>query len=120
MLTTCTANVRCSEAAIVVETEKKKTTPFGVGLMLVCLPEKLLCAMCTMQYGESVDVADWFSGFCAVHDSSGGQPQEEEAQPATEPKPKKRRGRPSKKVLQRVSPLTSFANVHNRRLRFRV
>lgn len=73
-----------------------------------------------MQYGESVDVADWFSGFCAVHDSSDGSPQEEEAQPVTAPKVKKRRGRPSKKVLQRVSPLASSANISNRRLNFRV
>ena len=55
-----------------------------------------------MQYGESVDVADWFSGFCIVHDTSDGMP-EGEQQAATAPKPKKRRGRPSRKVLQRVS-----------------
>ena len=54
-----------------------------------------------VQYGESVDVADWFSGFCAVHDSSDGMPKEEQQADAA-PKPKKRRGRPSKKVLQRV------------------
>ncbi len=61
-----------------------------------------------MQYGESVDVADWFSGFCAVRDSSDGTP-EEEQQAAPVPKPKKRRGRPSKKVLQRVSYVLSSA-----------
>ena len=87
---------------------------------MVCTPEQLLCALCAMQYGESVDVADWFSGFCAVHDSSDGSPQEEEAQPATEPKAKKRRGRPSKKVLQRVSPLTPFAEMSNTRFRLRI
>ena len=53
------------------------------------------------QYVESVDVADWFSGFCAIHDSSDGTPEEERTAPT--PKPKKKRGRPSKKVLQRVS-----------------
>jgi hypothetical protein len=61
-----------------------------------------------VQYGESVDVADWFSGFCAIHDSSDGSP-EEEAQAAVVPKLKKRRGRPSKKVLQRVYPSARIA-----------
>ncbi len=61
-----------------------------------------------VQYGESVDVADWFSGFCAVHDFSDGAP-EEEAQAAVVPKQKKRRGRPSKKVLQRVCPSVTVA-----------
>lgn len=64
--------------------------------------------ICAVQYGESVDVADWFSGFCAVHDSSDGSP-EEEAQAAVVPKLKKRRGRPSKKVLQRVWPSAEIA-----------
>lgn len=45
-------------------------------------------------------MADWFSGFCAIHGSGDGLPEEELAAPV--PKPKKRRGRPSKKVLQRV------------------
>ena len=53
-----------------------------------------------LQYGEAVDVADWFSGFCAIHGSSDDLPEEEPAAPT--PKTKKRRGRPSKKVLQRV------------------
>ena len=57
-----------------------------------------------LQYGESVDVADWFSSFCAVHDSSDGTP-EDEQQAASISKPKKRRGRPSKKVLQKVRAL---------------
>ena len=48
-----------------------------------------------------MDVADWFSGFCAIHGSSDCLPEEE--QQAAVVKPKKRRGRPSKKVLQRVS-----------------
>ena len=59
-------------------------------------------ALSMLQYGESVDVADWFSSFCAIHDSSDGTP-EDKQQAAPTPKPKKRRGRPSKKVLQRVS-----------------
>ena len=54
-----------------------------------------------IQYGESVDVADWFSSFCAIHDSSDGT-LEEEQHAASTPKPKKKRGRPSKKVLQQV------------------
>ncbi len=71
----------------------------------------LVSGICAVQYGESVDVADWFSGFCAVHDSSDGSP-EEEAQAAVVPKPKKRRGRPSKKVLQRVCPSAEIALCH--------
>ncbi len=67
-----------------------------------------MSGICAVQYGESVDVADWFSGFCAVHDSSDGSP-EEEAQAAVVPKLKKKRGRPSKKVLQRVCPSAEIA-----------
>lgn len=67
-----------------------------------------MSSICAVQYGESVDVADWFSSFCAVHDSSDGAP-EEEAQAAIVPKLKKRRGRPSKKVLQRVCPSVQTA-----------
>ena len=56
--------------------------------------------MVVCQYGESVDVADWFSGFCAVYEQPVAGA--EEQQPT--PKPTiKRRGRPSKKVLQRVN-----------------
>lgn len=56
--------------------------------------------MVVCQYGESVDVADWFSGFCAVYEQPVAAV--EEQQPT--PKPTiKRRGRPSKKVLQRVN-----------------
>ncbi|DBA90133.1 TPA: hypothetical protein ACH3X1_003444 [Trebouxia sp. C0004] len=74
-------------------------TPYELGLSSkmddVCIAYQLF-----LEYGESVDVADWFSGFCGVHDSSDGSP-EEEAQAAVVPKLNKRRGRPSRKVLQR-------------------
>ena len=56
-----------------------------------------------------MDVADWFSGFCAIHGSSDCLPEEE--QQAAVVKPKKRRGRPSKKVLQRVSTQLNICSV---------
>lgn len=46
-----------------------------------------------------MDVADWFSAFCAVYEEFLGA-EEQQAQPKATAK---RRGRPSKKVLQRVS-----------------
>ncbi|KAL0049556.1 hypothetical protein WJX82_004745 [Trebouxia sp. C0006] len=74
-------------------------TPYELGLSSK-MDDACIAYQLFLEYGESVDVADWFSGFCAVHDSSDRSP-EEEAQAAVVPKLKKRRGRPSKKVLQR-------------------
>ncbi|KAA6416560.1 MAG: origin recognition complex subunit 3-like, partial [Trebouxia sp. A1-2] len=74
-------------------------TPYELGLSSK-MDDACIAYQLFLEYGESVDVADWFSSFCAVHDSSDGAP-EEEAQAAIVPKLKKRRGRPSKKVLQR-------------------
>ena len=53
-----------------------------------------------VQYGEEVDVADWFTGFCAVY-QVGGLTQQP-AEPVESPPKKAKRGRPrgSKKVFQ--------------------
>ena len=58
--------------------------------------------MLGVQYGEDVDVEDWFSAFCMVHcPSAVAEPQLKATEEAAPPNPaKKPRNRASSKVLQ--------------------
>lgn len=53
-----------------------------------------------VQYGEDVDVADWFAGFSMVYQATPVVEEEEEDQPSPEKKGRRGKGRGSRKVLQ--------------------
>ena len=64
-----------------------------------------------VQYGEEVDVADWFTGFCAVY-QVGGLTQQP-AEPGESPPKKAKRDRPrgSKKVFQVCSSISGSVDL---------
>ena len=54
-----------------------------------------------LQYGEDVDVADWFNGFCIVHKAPQAAAEKGNAPGPSPPKKARRpKARGSRKVLQ--------------------